>query len=138
MVQRVKPVYNDKDALAQAIKEARGAMSQQALGEWLGRDKKTVGRWEAGEEASLGDTIEKRRAIAILVAEATGRRDLLGLSEPEPGQIDLLREELAETRSAVGDGLGALTEETDGIRKALGHLTQRVEQLERGAGGGSL
>ncbi len=58
-------------------------MSQEALGNWLGRDKKTVLRWEAAEEGSLGDTPEKRRAVAILVAEATGRRDLLGLSAPE-------------------------------------------------------
>lgn len=79
----VDNLYKDPQALATAIRDARGTMSQKALADWLGISKKTVGRWEAADEASLGETPERRRATAILVAEATGRRDLLGLNEPE-------------------------------------------------------
>lgn len=101
-VAAVASVYDDPQALAKAIREARGSMTQRQLAEPIGVSAQKVKRWEAGQVASLGDTPEKRRATAVLVAEVTGRRDLLGLG-PAPGatedaglqrQIDELRGQL--------------------------------------------
>jgi DNA-binding XRE family transcriptional regulator len=117
MVGAVTAVYENPAALAKAIREARGTMSQQALADWLGRDKKTIGRWEAGETGSLGDTPEKRRAVAILVAEATGRRDILGLSGSEPREVDQAKRELLDEVEAVRAELNA---EFDQVWRALG------------------
>ncbi len=100
----VKPVYLDPEALAKAIREARGAMSQAELGRPIGLSAKTVMRWEKADVKSLGETPEKRFATAVLVAEVTGRRDLLGL---EPAT-----DELAEIRRAIA-ALATLATATD-------------------------
>ena len=111
------PPFDHPAALAKAIWEARvGAhLSQQGLADYLGVSIGTVKRWEAGEEASLGKTVPARRATAILVAEATGRRDLLGLSAPEPTAVDQLRSELMDEMEAMKT---ELLEEIEKVRSA--------------------
>lgn len=94
-------IYEDPKALGDAIKKARSPRSQTWLADWAGIDRKRVGRWEKGDVKSLGDTVAKRRAVAAIVAQATGRPDLLGFSEPPAVDIDLLSQDLERLKIAV-------------------------------------
>lgn len=126
----MKP-YETPEALAKAIRIARGPMSQKALSEWLGWDRKTIGRMERGEEGTLGKTVEARRRLAILIAEATGNREALGLSAPEPKELD----RLAVTVSAQAKAMTTLAEELASERKVREGMLKRIERLERGEEG---
>lgn len=83
--------FQTTEGLARAIWEARvaGHMTQEELAAYLGVSTGTVKRWEKGEEASLGKSVAARRATAILVAEATGKREVLGLSgQPAKARVE--------------------------------------------------
>jgi hypothetical protein len=92
------PIWDDPQALADAIRKARGTATQKVAGAPIGVSYKTWGRWEREELESLGDTPEKRFAVAVQVAAATGRHDLFGLSEPGPVEVDQLREEMRQIK----------------------------------------
>ena len=100
-------LYDDPKKLAAAIRKARGPISQKALGEPIGRSAKTVMRWEAGDISALGETPERRFATAVLVAEVTGKRAVLGLDEPER------QDELSEQVEAVVHRIGELQARMD-------------------------
>jgi transcriptional regulator with XRE-family HTH domain len=121
--------FDDTKSLAKAIWEARSAahLSQQGLADYLGVSIGTVKRWEAAEEGSLGKTVQARRSTAILVAEATGRRDLLGLDTPEPSAVDQMRDEF---RQDLKEALLRVTKER---AEALAPLEDRLSRLEAGA-----
>lgn len=141
-------VYDDPQELARAIRKARGPRSQKDIGEPIGRSAKTVMRWEAGK--GLGDTPAKRKATAILVAEVTGKRALLGLGdaqaedelservealESEIQQMPLLRSDLEALRGEVESLRGELLEAQEAEGQQDGASAGR--SAEPGLGGAS-
>jgi transcriptional regulator with XRE-family HTH domain len=123
------PVYDDPKALGARIAKARKAAeytSQQALADRLGYSVGTIKRWESGDEKSLGKNPAARRTVAVIVAEATGRWDLLDLAPAEadfPDWID-------EARDLRGL-LTKLAGEVVALQKAGEETQSRLLRLER-------
>lgn len=107
-------IYEDVDELAAAIRQARrrAELTQSQLATALGVSGGTVKRWERGEASSLGSTPQRRYATAILVAEVTGERTLLGLEAPDEEQISA---------------------EIDAVRLRLAEVEARLDALEAGS-----
>jgi transcriptional regulator with XRE-family HTH domain len=114
-VGRMNAPYEDAEQLAQAIRNARrqADLSQVALGQRLGVSDKKVIRWEQGNVATLGDTREKRFAVAAMVAAATGDQSLLGgPTESASGEIEEIRQTVGAIATLLTtEGLGPEAEQ---------------------------
>jgi DNA-binding XRE family transcriptional regulator len=110
-------VFTDPKAWGASIRDAReeARLNQNVLAELLGMSRQRLGRIEDGYEEKKPRKPNERRAISIAVAEFTGHRDRLGLSEPEPSAVDQLRRELHDEMDAMKT---ELLEEIDQVRHA--------------------
>jgi transcriptional regulator with XRE-family HTH domain len=125
----VGAVYEDPAAFPEALKRARtrAGLTQEALADALGISAGTVKRREKGELGSLGATKQKRWTLALQVAEVTGQRALLGLTEEGAADGDLqLRVEALESEL-----LGELGQ----VRSELADVRSRLERAERNQAG---
>lgn len=97
------PTDNAED-LGLAIKRARlnAGLTQKALAQRLATSNKRVGRWEAGDTSSLGETPEAQFAVAAQVAAATGDLTLIGVTDPEnESELLSLRRDVAQLQRQV-------------------------------------
>ena len=133
----VKPIHDDPVELGKALRDARrrADLSQRALGERVGVSSKLVGRWEAGEERSLGDTPQKRFAVAAQVAAATGDFSLIS-EQREDDRLAAL-EEKVEILSERIQKLSAMALDDDEEAEYQRYLTSDPRSAGRGLEGAS-
>lgn len=122
--------FDDPEEWGKSIRDAReeARMKQNVLAEELGMTRQRLGRMEDGYEGETPRKPNERRAISIAVAEFTGHRDRLGLSEPEPSAVDRLKKVMAEQAKAQI----RLSEELAAEKTAREEMLTRIERLERG------
>lgn len=99
----------DPVELGRRIQAARGyaGMKRPAFWEAMGSSEATVIRWEKGNEASLGRTLEERRQLAERIQRVTGcPAEWLGLEEAEPSIEERLSrvEQLLESGYTIAPG----------------------------------
>jgi len=113
--------------------EARNLRSASALATEAGVNRSTAGRWMKGE--NLTDP----NVSALAAALRTTRAYILAgdANEPPPGEVEMLEEEIAQSRADFLTGLNALAKESADQRKALEGLLSRVERLEQNQAGSS-
>lgn len=103
----ISPVGTHFDSatdLGLAIKRARlnAGLTQEGLGNKLATTSKRIGRWEAGDTSSLGESPEAQFAVAAQVAAATGDLTLIGITGPEKeSELRSLRRELNDLHDEV-------------------------------------
>ena len=116
MSRNVHPVTALKDAqeFGRRVAAARSyaGMKRPAFAKVMGRSVPTITRWEDGAKGSIGASIEQRRQLAQRIVEVTGcPPEWFDLSEPEPGEVDRLRDEMDEMKTE-------LLEEIERVRAA--------------------
>jgi transcriptional regulator with XRE-family HTH domain len=103
-------LLDDPQELGRRIGAARGYAGGtiEAFAGQIGVSEPTLRAYERGKLGDYGGSRELRRALAQKVRDASqAPPELLGLSEPGPGEVDLLRKEFEQKLVAQKNELRA-------------------------------